>query len=131
MTTAPLGEVGEFLEGQVQFSGGRIMDITKVISVSAACLALILAAAALVVSLTHAGPQGLRGAQGLKGIQGAQGTSGSAGLSARLAHLGVCVSSGSADGDYGYYVEEIDPPALTTGVASCPNGSFVSVVPAR
>ncbi len=60
------------------------MDITKVISVSAACLALILAAAALVVSLTHAGPQGLRGAQGLKGIQGAQGTSGSAGLSARL-----------------------------------------------
>lgn len=47
------------------------------------------------------------------------------GLSAKIAHMGLCVGFDSTTGD----VNNIAPATVMSGVPSCPSGSFVSVVP--
>jgi type II secretory pathway pseudopilin PulG len=53
------------------------------------------------------------------------------------AHLGICVSTGesSTDSIGATYTAlqsyDISSPQMTAGVAACPNGSFVSVVPGK
>ena len=82
-------------------------------------VACILAGAALAVSLLHAGPAGPGGPQGPAGPQG------QTGRNAEVAHLGFCDVGMAASMD----VPVLLPPVLIDGVASCPNGSFVSIVP--
>lgn len=53
------------------------------------------------------------------------------------AHLGVCVAAGESstdsagDGFTALQSYDISSPQMTGGVASCPSGSFVSVVPGK
>lgn len=109
------------------------MNTTTVTSTAA----LLLAAVALGISLTHSGPRGNTGPTGKPGTQGEQGPQGpagpqgNAGTDAQTAHLGVCVTNGWSTlyGTTLNYVEGIYAPTLTSGVASCPNGSFTSIVP--
>lgn len=84
-------------------------------------VATVLAGAALVVSLTHSGPTGVRGPTG------PQGPAGNTGHSATVAHLGVCVSTDSSQS----YVTAVTVPVVMAGVPSCPIGSFISIVPAQ
>lgn len=91
----------------------------KIAERAAAVAALGLAAAALAVSLLHAGPPGPAGARGPAG------PAGQAGRDARLAHLGLCDNGMAAS----IYEIVLTPPVLEDGVPSCPNGSFVPVVP--
>lgn len=91
-----------------------------------AVLAAVLAAAALAVSLLHAGPRGVAGSQGPAGRPG------STGRSAIVAHLGLCVNMGVQTGVVYVPAGAVDPlttPVLTDGVPSCPAGMFVSIVP--
>lgn len=91
----------------------------------ASTVAAVLAGAALTVSLTHSGPQGMTGPRGIQGPQGVTGKN------AQIAHLGLCwdlpneIAAGTSDN----YQEGITAPVLTDGVPSCPIGSFVSIVP--
>ena len=89
----------------------------------AAAAAVLLAAAALAVSLTHAGP---------KGAAGAAGPAGHTGQNAEVAHLGLCINMAVQTGVVYLPVDTADPitaPVLTDGVPSCPAGQFVSIVP--
>lgn len=101
-------------------------------------LALGVATAALVVSITHAGPQGARGpvgptgptgAQGPAGPQGPTGASGQAGAAATSANLGLCEAD-TTSGNLSW-VSSLNTPVFYNGVMSCPGGSFVSVVPGQ
>lgn len=98
--------------------------ITKIVLIGAA----VLAAAALAISLTHAGPRGARGAPGPQG---------NAGAAAQTARLGICWSDSIftqtwADGSSSTWVNgvSLDQPQLSNGVYTCPPGeTFVSIVP--
>ena len=95
---------------------------------AAAILAVLLAAAALVVSLTH------RGLPGPPGPQGPAGPQGQTTYNAALAHLGLCVNLAVQTGTVYLPVDTSDPitaPVLTDGVPSCPAGQFVSIVPGQ
>jgi len=95
--------------------------ITKIASITAA----ILAVAALVVALTHAGPRGATGPQG------------NTGQAAQTARLGICWSDSVftqtwADSSSSTWVNgvSLDQPRLSNGVYTCPAGeTFVSIVP--
>jgi hypothetical protein len=94
--------------------------VTGTISRIIAALAACLASAALAVSLTHTGPRGPAGSQGQPGNPG---------RSAIVAHLGLCEST-TVDISTGDLVTvNLYSPVLTDGVPSCPDGSFVSIVP--
>lgn len=92
----------------------------RTVLAAAACL---FAAAALAVSLTHAGPRGLQGARGPQGPQG------ETGRDAEVAHLGVCVvaTPDNMTGDMSFV--NVTSPQLIDDVPSCPVGQFVSIVP--
>ena len=110
------------MSGQLK-TGDNLM-IAKTASIAAA----ILAAAALVVALTHAGPRGATGAPGLRG---------NTGKAAQTARLGICWSDSIftqtwADGSSSTWVNgvSLDQPELSNGVYICPAGeTFVSIVP--
>jgi hypothetical protein len=114
---------------------GRLMTIGY--SQVASTLAVILAGAAIAVSLTSSGPQGV---QGPKGSTGATGKSGSA---ANMNTLGFCWSD-STETFNNEVDNNIDGYPFMTGIYfdhpvelgnilfSCPTGeTFVSVVPAN
>ncbi len=68
-----------------------------------------------------------------KEIASIQSTLASIGHAASTAHLGICVnySAQSTDSNQDTYTyEDVSAATLLSGVASCPSGSFVSVVPA-
>jgi hypothetical protein len=107
----------------------RLSHFTTQSVLALSWLTTVLAAVALAVSLTHHGPQGTRG-EGARGIQG------STGQNATVAHLGVCEQDAATwlanFGNYSpgtYMPQLITAPVLTSGVPSCPVGSFVSIVP--
>jgi hypothetical protein len=95
--------------------------------------ALVLAGAALAVSLTHHGPAGARG---LQGIQGPPGKTGATGQQAQTARLGICWSTTTSQDSYSssWYVDSVDvsSPQIVGGVYQCPQGdTFVTVVPQK
>lgn len=98
------------------------------ITKAASPIAAVLAVAALVVALTHAGPRGATGAPGPQG---------NAGKTAQTARLGICWSDSVftqtwADGSSSAWVNgvSLDQPELSHGVYTCPAGeTFVSIVP--
>lgn len=81
--------------------------------------AMLLAAIALLTVLLRPVPAGPAGPRGPQGSQG------QAGRSAEVAHLGVCVAY---DSSYSY-VASVSAPVITSGVPSCPSGTFVPIVP--
>ena len=90
--------------------------------------ALVVAAAALAVSLLHVGPAGPRGSQGPAGRQG------DPGKSAQTARFGICWSYStqtSSDGLTTWVTSvSVSPAQVTNGVYACPMGEqFVSIVP--
>lgn len=69
---------------------------------------------------------GVKGSQGIRGIQGVEGKQGPA---AQTVHLGVCVSTSPYVSGVPQWVDIVEPATISSGVISCPIGSFVSVVP--